>query len=86
MEIADGIDGADGADSTGSAVPMLRVVRGEPTTEELAALIAVIAMRGADGDESPTQPRASGWTDRSRYIRVGQWHIADGWRTSAYPQ
>jgi hypothetical protein len=69
-----------------AAPPTLRIVRGEPTPEELAALIAVIARRGSGGGTPPAQPKASGWTDRSRYVRSGLWHVSDGWRTSAYPQ
>lgn len=66
----------------------LRIVRGEPTPEELAALVAVLAMRGSGGAEPTKEPKASGWTDRSRYMRAGLWHThASGdWRTSAYPQ
>ncbi len=75
-------------DAVGAADVMttLRVVRGEPTDEELAALVAVITMRGVGGGEGSKSVNASGWTNRSRYIRAGLWHIADGWRTSAYPQ
>ena len=38
--------------------PLLRVVRGDPSAEELAALVAVIAGRGAAAGEpeSPVRP------------------------------
>ena len=39
------------------ARPLLRVVRGEPSPEELAALIAVVSARAAGGgDEQPPAP------------------------------
>lgn len=70
------------------AAVTLRVVRGEPTPEELAALIVVLAMRGSGGTESGKHANASGWTNRSRYLRAGLWHThtSGDWRTSAYPQ
>ncbi len=40
--------------------PLLRIVRGEPSEEELAALIAVIAARAAAG-AVPAPALASGW-------------------------
>jgi len=42
-----------------SGQPLLRVVRGNPSPEELAALIAVVSARGAAVEE-PT-PRRSLW-------------------------
>jgi hypothetical protein len=64
-------------------VPLLRVVRGEPTADELAALVAVVAARAA---QRPAEPRSvSVWTDRCRLVRQspapgpGAWR-ASGWR------
>lgn len=74
----------ESADET--APPTVRIVRGEPTPEEIAALIAVIARRGSGVTAPSAPPKPSGWTDRSRYVRTGLWHVSDGWRTSAYPQ
>ena len=46
-----------GSDATEQARPLLRVVRGDPTPEELAALIAVVSARGGDVEE-PAPPRS----------------------------
>jgi Acyl-CoA carboxylase epsilon subunit len=77
-------------DAAGAAVESeatLRVVRGEPTPEELAALVAVIATRvSGSGGEAAARPTASAWTDRSRYVRPRLWHTSDGWRASDFPQ
>ncbi len=64
----------------------LSVVRGEPTPEELAALIAVIASRRGGDDEEPAVPAASGWTDRARYVRTPVRSSPNGWRASALPR
>jgi hypothetical protein len=61
--------------------PYLRVVRGEPTPEELAALVAVLAVRSA-----PTARRLpSAWSDPARRLGV-TYHAGPGaWRRSALP-
>ncbi len=41
--------------------PLLRVVRGDPSPEELAALVAVVAARGSGGAAAPT-PVQSLWS------------------------
>ena len=63
--------------------PLLRVVRGNPTAEELAALVAVLTARAAAGPP-PRRPR-SAWADPARQLfapRVGP----DAWRRSALPR
>jgi hypothetical protein len=65
--------------------PLLRVVKGEPTAEELAALVAVIAARsGGAGDDVGSGPR-SAWTDRSRYVRRPLTPGPGAWTASALP-
>jgi hypothetical protein len=65
----------------------LSVLRGEPTAEELAALVAVIAGRAAQGlGQSKGGAPMSGWTDRSRYVRGRLPHSPDGWRQAALPR
>ncbi len=39
------------------ATPLLRVVRGDPSSEELAALVAVLAARASGVDEPARRPR-----------------------------
>jgi hypothetical protein len=68
----------------------VRIVRGEPSAEELAALVAVLAARAAAGTETgESAPAAvSGWTDRARYVRSGrvEFGARAGWRSSALPR
>jgi hypothetical protein len=67
--------------------PVLRVVAGDPSAEELAALTvalaAVLAARGAPG-----QPRRSspGWADRSRMMGAPPAPGPDAWPRSARPR
>jgi acyl-CoA carboxylase epsilon subunit len=67
--------------TAGDPTPLLRVVRGEPSPEELAALTAVIATRGTHSKAH--EPRSQ-WTDRASLVRravypgPGVW-VASGW-------
>jgi hypothetical protein len=73
-----------------NAAAALRVVRGTPAPEELAALVAVLAARAAAGGAGTAEPQrpASGWTDRARYVRSGrlEFGAGTGWRASALPR
>ena len=66
------------------------ISRGEPSPEELAALVAVLAARTTTGTGGPEAPRraASGWTDRARYVRSArpEFGASAGWRASALPR
>jgi Acyl-CoA carboxylase epsilon subunit len=68
----------------------LRIVRGEPSAEELAALVAVLAARAAAGAGADEVAAAdlSGWTDRARYVRSArvEFGARAGWRASALPR
>ena len=67
----------------------VRIVRGEPSPEELAALVAVLAARATAGSGEPEAPRVvSGWTDRARYVRSGrlEFGASGGWRASTLPR
>jgi hypothetical protein len=66
--------------------PLLRVVRGEPTPEELAALVAVLAARAGAGETEPPPAPRSAWRDRSRYVRTTLPHGSGAWRASALPR
>ena len=71
--------------------PALRVVRGEPTDDELAALVAVVAARmaaaravaaaAAGGDRSRSQ-----WRNRGRNIRPAIGPGPGAWRASGLPR
>jgi hypothetical protein len=63
--------------------PFLQVVRGEPTAEELAALVAVLAARAAA--PAPAARVRSAWADPARRIRVTARPGPGPWRRSALP-
>jgi hypothetical protein len=69
--------------------PMLRVVHGDPSPDELAALVTVIAakarQRAATRRRRPELPH-SAWTDRSRLVRHPVRPGRGAWRTSAWPR
>ncbi|KIH97039.1 acyl-CoA dehydrogenase [Streptomonospora alba] len=69
--------------------PFLRVVRGEPTPEETAALVAVLTARAraarAAGDEQAPGP-PSGWRDRSRLLGLPPAPGPGAWRAAYRPR
>jgi hypothetical protein len=64
--------------------PVLRVVRGDATPEEIAALVAVLLTRPADVSPPPW-PTPSAWADRGRLLRRPLFPGPDAWRRSALP-
>jgi hypothetical protein len=71
--------------------PVLRVVRGTPTPEELAALVGVVIARSRAVVANPPAASASTWTRSARPGAVGHSGIParpgpDGWRASALPR
>ena len=64
--------------------PTLRVVRGDATPEEIAALVAVLLSRPG-GDAVPSVPARSAWADRSRQLRRPLRPGPGAWRRSALP-
>jgi acyl-CoA carboxylase epsilon subunit len=70
-----------------AARPALRVVRGEPTPEELAALVTVLVARATAVPDtgSCSDPARPAWQDRARYLRTTLPHGAGAWRASAWP-
>jgi hypothetical protein len=65
--------------------PVLRVVRGDATPEEIAAVVAVLLARSASDLGTPTRPAPSAWADRSRLLRRPLFPRPDAWRRSALP-
>ena len=66
-------------------VPHLRVVRGEPTPEELSVLTALVAASGSGGDDAADPaPRRGGWSDPARAHRRPLYPGVNGWRGSAW--
>ena len=63
--------------------PLLRIVKGDLTEEELAALIAVVAARSAAG--TPVKkPLRSEWGHPARAVRGAHRPGPDAWRRSAW--
>ncbi len=60
-----------GADTTPAepAPPALRIVRGDATPEEIAALVAVLAVSGGGDEAAPTARTRSRWSDPA--VRLG---------------
>jgi predicted aconitase len=65
------------------AVPLLRVVKGEPDAEELAALVAVVASLGSSAVAPPR--RTPEWNTHRRMQRVVHGAGPGAWRASALP-
>ena len=71
-------------DERPDAGTVLRVVRGNPTAEELAALVTVLAARSGGGAPPPTRP-TSRWAAPQRLVRGHPALARGGWRSSALP-
>ncbi len=74
-------------ESATPAQPLLRVVKGDPTPEELAALVAVVAARNAAAAQAASGSRRaprSEWGHPARLVRQPLRVGADQWRRSAW--
>jgi hypothetical protein len=65
------------------AAPALRIVRGDPAPEEVAALVAVLAAAGGAG-EAPGAAEPSHWAAPARLMRASV--APTGWWASALPR
>ncbi|WP_442875661.1 acyl-CoA carboxylase subunit epsilon [Actinoallomurus sp. NBC_01490] len=65
--------------------PFLQVVRGDPTPEEIAALVAVLTARARAAAAPPAPRPRSAWSDPSRRLRRPLPHGPGAWRASALP-
>lgn len=72
------------ADSPEPQRPVLRVVRGDATPEEVAALLGVVASLGG-GATPPRRPRSS-WAHPERQVRRPVHAGPGGWRASGLPR
>jgi hypothetical protein len=77
-------------DQTGTsettATPLLSVLHGDPSDEELAALVAVITARRAAGADRPPPSDSSAWSAPSRRLRPPMYPGGDGWWRSSNPR
>ena len=78
---------ADGHDQ--GTEPYLRVVRGEASPEEIAALVATLtaiaAARARAAEEAKPAPVPSQWNAPARRLRVPLHPAPGAWRRSALP-
>jgi len=77
-----GDEGVVASQSTHEKAPFLRVVKGDPTPEELAALVTVVASLGGPAVAPRRTPE---WNAPRRLHRDPQPHGPGGWRTSGLP-
>jgi hypothetical protein len=63
----------------------LQVVRGNPTAEEIAALVAVLTARAQAAAEPPPRETRSRWSAPARRLRRPIEHSPGAWRASAFP-
>lgn len=63
----------------------MRIVRGEPTPEELAALTAIVSAAGAGSEPAADEvPRRGRWNDPA-YAHRQLWPVGPGgWRAGAH--
>ena len=75
----------DESDSEAVRQPLLRVVKGDPTDEELAALVTVVSALAAGAAQASSgrdQPRSE-WSAPARRLRGIHRHGPGAWRASA---
>ena len=64
--------------------PHLRIVSGNPTDEEVAALLAVVSTLRTP--EEPAPQARSAWANRRNLVREPLAHGPGAWRASAFPR
>jgi hypothetical protein len=65
---------------------LFRVVRGEPTDAELAALTVVLAAVAAGSRADPPPPPRSVWSDPAARLRAPLATGPGAWRTTYWPR
>jgi hypothetical protein len=63
--------------------PLLRIVHGNPTPDEVAVIVAVVASRARPVEE---QPHFSLWSRKSRQVRPNLRPGFGAWRASTMPR
>ncbi|HEX4656112.1 MAG TPA: acyl-CoA carboxylase subunit epsilon [Streptosporangiaceae bacterium] len=67
--------------------PVLTIVRGNPSAEEIGAVVAVLAAAMASANETRARDAIrSQWSARSRLLRAPLPRSQGGWRASALPR
>jgi Acyl-CoA carboxylase epsilon subunit len=66
--------------------PEFRVARGNPSAEEVAAVVAVlVGLSFSDGDAGAASAPVSAWADPAARLRRPVHHGPGNWRRSALP-
>ncbi|MEO7350441.1 MAG: acyl-CoA carboxylase subunit epsilon [Marmoricola sp.] len=75
---------SDATEPAGDQPPTLRIVKGDPTPEEVAALVAVVSAMaaGAQSTSAKARPKPE-WGAHHRKLRGPHRHRAGAWRASA---
>jgi phage terminase large subunit GpA-like protein len=63
----------------------LQVVHGDPTPQEIAALVTVLTARVRAATEPEPRARRSAWSDPARRLRRPLSHGPGAWRTAGLP-
>ena len=71
-------------DASAAGRPLLRVLRGQPTPEQLAALVAVVAARATAGGDDAPPPTRSLWS--APVLRSPLSPGPGAWRASGLPR
>ena len=74
------------ATAAAPARPALRIVKGNPTPEEIAARVTVLSARAGAAGETEPPPRRSEWAAPERRMRRPVHPSPGGWRASAFPR
>ena len=83
--VGTGMGAAEGRATPSAAQrPVLTVIRGEPTPEQLAALLAVVVARGSSGGAAAEPQARSLWA--TPVLRGALAHGPGAWRASALPR
>ena len=79
-------DGAADVDGAAAERPPLRLVRGDATAEEVAALLAVLSAAAGGDDPAPAPRLVSRWASRERAVRRPLSPGPGAWRASGWPR
>jgi Acyl-CoA carboxylase epsilon subunit len=64
--------------------PTLRVIRGDASDEEIAAILAIVSARSALVQQDAQRAQRGGWTDRSAGMRPAPAPGPGAWRSAAW--
>ena len=79
--MSEGDDVTAGAEG---ARPSLRIVRGNPTPEEIAVVTAVVTVAASGGGDEPAPPARGRWNDPAHLHRRPLLPGPGGWRGAAF--